>query len=204
MRTPTPIHLVLASVLVLALSSAVAQPQDYQVVCSDDGGTTIDATIGVAMLVEGVWHVRLDEAAFEDEGELPCGAAAGSVTVYVVDAAGGSTVATLTSLPPAIEDDEAGFEIVIGEGEDAATATVEAVLPSVAIEGMLKAQQNRERAREHGESAGRPEWAGPPAEGEAPGRSGDAPRGSASSGGRPAADGRTTLPRRFQRGTVSP
>ena len=49
------IQLLLASVVALALSSAFAQPIDHQIVCTtivDE--IPVEATIGVAMLVDGL------------------------------------------------------------------------------------------------------------------------------------------------------
>ena len=110
-------------------------PADYQLVCGDDP----DALVGVAMLVDDDLRVSLIDGALD------------ACTEGVYGVSDGATLFTVhfTLLDGVVDDVEVVF---VDEPTDAPSITYKE-LPEVAVEGKLRAQQNREAARERATQA---------------------------------------------------
>ncbi len=118
------------------LGMAIAgPPADYQLVCGDDPS----ALVGVAMLVDGKLRVSLIDGALD----------ACSDGVYGVS--DGTTLFTVhfTLLDGVVDD----VEVVFVEESAVVPSITYAELPQVAVEGKLRAQQNREAALERATQA---------------------------------------------------
>jgi hypothetical protein len=103
-------------------------PADFQLVCGDDP----DALVGVAMLVDDELRVSLIDGALD------------ACTEGVYGVSDGATLFTVhfTLLDGVVDD----VEVMFVEESAVVPSTSFAELPEVAIEGKLRAQQNREAA----------------------------------------------------------